>query len=208
MNDMSQTIIPKSDQINADDLLPGPMTITITGVSIKTGADQPVSISFAESKKVYRPGKSMARVMVSAWGVDANEYTGRKLTLYCDPKVSWGGMPVGGIRISHMSHIESDLTILLTATRGNKKPFHVKQLAAAPVRTEAERLASAQMWVDGFKERVAKCDSEEAIYELEAEKEVDTYRKRLFKAFESLATECNDAVTAKRESLRGNDGAV
>jgi len=46
MNDMASVIIPKSDQINADDLIAGPITITITGVSIRPGQEQPISISF------------------------------------------------------------------------------------------------------------------------------------------------------------------
>jgi hypothetical protein len=130
MNDMTGVIIPKSDQINADDLLSGPITITITGVKVAPGQEQPVSITFDGSDKVYRPCKSMARVLVAAWGPDASKYTGRSLTLYCDPKVKWGGMEVGGIRISHMSHIESPMTMALTVTRANKKPFTVKPLVA------------------------------------------------------------------------------
>ncbi len=128
MGDMSGVIIPKSDQINADDLLSGPMTITITGVKVSSGQEQPVSMFFDGSTKAYRPCKSMARVLVSAWGADSSKYVGRSLTLYCDPKVKWGGMEVGGIRISHMSDIDSALTLALTMTRANKKPFTVRPL--------------------------------------------------------------------------------
>lgn len=131
MNDMTQVIVPKSDQINADDLIAGPTTITITEVQVKAGQEQPVSIYFEGSDKAYRPCKSMARVLVSAWGPDASKYKGRSLTLYCDPKVKWGGMEVGGIRISHMSHIDSAITMALTVTRANKKPFTVKPLVCA-----------------------------------------------------------------------------
>jgi len=132
MNDMSLAITPKSDQINADDLIAGPMTITITGVSIKGGQEQPVSISFEGDKgKPWKPCKSMCRVLVSAWGPDAKLYVGRSLTLYRDPSVKWAGMEVGGIRISHMSHIDSNLTMALTATKGSRKPFTVQTLKAA-----------------------------------------------------------------------------
>lgn len=134
--DMSDVIIPKSDQWNADDFLSGPMTFKIVGVKVRHGQEQPVSIEVEGSSKVYRPCKSMARVLVAAWGADSSEYAGRSLTLYCDPKVKWGGMEVGGIRISHMSHIGSSMTMALTVTRANKKPFTVKPLlatkAAAP----------------------------------------------------------------------------
>lgn len=131
MNDMSAVIIPKSDQINADDLLTGPMTITIREVTIRPGTEQPVSIHFeGDNGKPFKPCKSMARVMVHCWGSDANEYVGRGMTLYCDPKVMWGGMAVGGIRISHMTHIKETQVLALTATKGSKKPFTVKPLAA------------------------------------------------------------------------------
>ncbi len=132
MNDMTHTIVPKSDQLNADDLLTGPITIKITGVSIKGGQEQPVSISYeGDNGKPYKSCKSMNRVLVAAWGADASKYVGRSLTLYCDPKVRWGGMEVGGLRISHMSHIDNPLTMALTVTRANKKPFTVKPLVGA-----------------------------------------------------------------------------
>lgn len=137
MNDMASVIAPKSDQINADDLIAGPRTITITEVQVKAGQEQPVSIFFEGSDKAYRPCKSMARVLVSAWGPDASKYKGRSLTLYCDPRVKWGGMEVGGIRISHMSHIDSAITMALTVTRANKKPFTVKPLGAAAPKAQS-----------------------------------------------------------------------
>ena len=126
---MRAVIVPKSDQLNADSLLGGPMTITVREVTIRPGTEQPVSIHFeGDNAKPYKPCKSMARVMVHCWGPDAALYAGRSMTIYCDPKVSWGGMAVGGIRISHMSHISGTQTMALTATKGNKKPYTVKPL--------------------------------------------------------------------------------
>lgn len=129
MNDMVSVIVPKSDQWNFDDFQAGPMTFKVKSVSVKTGSEQPVNISLEGTDKFYRPCKSMARVLVAAWGADSSKYVGRSLTLYGDPKVKWGGMEVGGIRISHMSHIDSALTMALTVTRANKKPYTVKPLA-------------------------------------------------------------------------------
>lgn len=130
MGDMGAVIIPKSDQLNADDLIAGPMTIKITGVTIRGGQEQPISISFEnDNGKPYKACKSMCRVMVAAWGADSKKYTGRSMMLYREPTVKWGGMEVGGIRISHMSDIEMPLTMALTMTRANKRPFTVKPLA-------------------------------------------------------------------------------
>ena len=137
-SDMKQVIAPKSDQLNADDLLAGPITIKITAVNVKGGQEQPVSISYeGDSGKPYKPCKSMCRVLVSAWGADSSVYVGRSLTLYCDPKVKWGGMEVGGIRISHMTNITDTMTMALTVTRANKKPFIVQPLVNAAFNYDA-----------------------------------------------------------------------
>lgn len=130
--DMSTVIQPKSDQINADDLISGPMTVTIASVKITPGTEQPIQMALKDHAKVYRPCKSMARVMVQAWGADASQYTGRSLTLYRDPKVKWGGLEVGGIRISHMSHIEREMVMMLTMSKANRAPTKIKPLATQP----------------------------------------------------------------------------
>lgn len=131
-NDMRGVIVPKSDQINADDFISGPRTFTIRSVAISPGAEQPVTIQLEDSKP-WRPCKSMSRLLVAAWGPDAKAYAGKSVTLYCDPKVKWGGMEVGGIRVSHMSHIDSDLVVALTMTKGKKAPTRVKPLKAETV---------------------------------------------------------------------------
>lgn len=131
MNDMSPAIVPKTDQLNGDSLIAGPITVTITGVDIRSGTEQPVSIHYQGGEgKPWKPCKSMCRVLVAAWGADAKAYVGRSVTLYRDPAVKWAGMEVGGIRISHLSNIDASLTMALTATRGSKKLHTVKQLAA------------------------------------------------------------------------------
>lgn len=149
MSDMSQVIEPKSDQINADTLIAGPMTVTITGVDVRSGQEQPVAISLQGTDLVYRPGKSMCRVLVAAWGPDANAYVGRSLTLYRDPTVKWGGMEVGGIRISNMSHMEIPMTLALTATKGSRKPFVVKPLVLDKPATQTKAAPTVRRWIDG-----------------------------------------------------------
>jgi len=147
-SNMRHVIIPKSDQINADDLLAGPMTITIRDVSIRPGTEQPVSIGFeGDGGKPWKPCKSMCRVLVAAWGPDAKQYIGRSATIYCDPKVKWGGMEVGGIRISHLSHIERETVMALTATKGKKAPFTIKPLAkvAQQPQPQAQQPVTAQL---------------------------------------------------------------
>ena len=137
MDDMKNVIIPKSDQLNADDLLAGPKTIKITGVTIKGGSEQPISINYeGDNGKPYKACKSMCRVMVATWGADSSKYSGRLMTIYCDPKVRWAGLEVGGIRISHMSDISETMTMALTVTRGNKKPYIIQPLKTMAIKQD------------------------------------------------------------------------
>lgn len=137
--DMSQFVAPKSDQLNADDLIAGPRKITITRVTGTGNADQPVAVFFdGDDNKPLKPCKSMRRVMISAWGADASKYVGRSMVLYRDPKVKFGGMEVGGIRISHMSHIERDMVMALTVTKAKREPYKVSMLREEKASPPAE----------------------------------------------------------------------
>jgi hypothetical protein len=143
MTDLSATIAPKSDQLNSDDLIGKTLTIEITGVKGVADQQQPIAISFkGDNGKPYKPCKSMRRVLVQVWGKDGNAYVGKKMTLYRDDKVVFGGIAVGGIRISHMSGIDAPITMALTANKQSRKPFTVKPLGnTAPKAAEAEAQA-------------------------------------------------------------------
>lgn len=130
MSDMTQAIAAKSDQLNADDLFGSSRTITIRAVEVRDTKDQPVSVFYeGDDGKPWKPCKSMARVLAAAWGVDSKVYIGRSLTLFREPTVKWGGIEVGGIRISHMSHISEPLLLAITLAKGSKKPYRVEPLA-------------------------------------------------------------------------------
>lgn len=130
--DLTESIAPKSDQLNADDLMAGPRTVTITEVNRGT-AEQPVDVVLDEFGKgrPYKPSKSMRRIMVAAWGPEASAYAGRRLTIFRNPTIRFGKDEVGGIQISHLSHIDKPLTVALTVTRGKRAPFTVQPLPAA-----------------------------------------------------------------------------
>jgi hypothetical protein len=114
------------------DFIAGPKTVTIKEVRPGASSEQPVEIVLAEFDRPWRPAKSMRRVLVAAWGADSNNYIGRRVTLFGDPSVKWGGIAIGGIRISHVSHITKPLTIALTESKGKRKPFSVDPLPDAP----------------------------------------------------------------------------
>ena len=130
--DITATLEAKSAQLNTDDLIAGARTITITKVSAGS-AEQPVAVSFeGDGGKPWYPYKSMRRVLVAAWGADASQYVGRRVTLFRDPGVMYGGIQVGGIRVSHLSDLDGPLSIALTVTRQKRSPYKVQPLPAAP----------------------------------------------------------------------------
>jgi len=130
--DLTDSIAPNSDQLNAEDMLSGPMTVTIEKVTAGS-SEQPVNVHLVELPgRPYRPSKSMRRVMVGAWGPEASNYTGRRMTLYRDPEVRFGGMAIGGIKISHLSHIDKPLRLALTVSRGKRAVHTVDPLTDAP----------------------------------------------------------------------------
>lgn len=134
--DISTTTVPKSDQINAEDLLAGPMTFTVS--EVKAGsAEQPVDIHMAELPgRPYRPSKSMRRVLMNAWGRETSIYSGRRITLYRDAEVRFGPEAVGGIKISHLSHISEPVSLALTIKRGQRAKHRVDPLLDAPAAPE------------------------------------------------------------------------
>lgn len=133
--DVTKAIEPKSDQLNSDDLLTGPRTIRIRDVKVAPGQEQPVWIYFdGDGNKPWKSSKTGTRTLAAIWGPDASKWIGLHCTIYCDPDVTWGGMKVGGIRVSHMEGLTSPRTLMLTKTRGKKGATVIKPLVmeAAP----------------------------------------------------------------------------
>jgi len=133
MADLSKTVIAKSDQMNAVDIV-GSQTIKITKVDVKSG-DQPVSIFYeGEPKKPWKPCLNMRRAIIEAWGSEGDNYVGKSITLFNDKTVVWAGVESGGIRISHMSDIDRNIKLMLSFKRGKKTPYLIKKIETdAPV---------------------------------------------------------------------------
>lgn len=152
MNDLSFTIKPKSDQLNADDLIAGPITVTVQAVNVYESPDQPVSVVIGNGYQPYKPCKSMRRLMIAVWGKHDSDWIGQSMTLFNDPSVTWAGAAVGGIRISHMTGLTKPFSVALTATRGKRKPYTVEplQLPAYPVESfEQNKAQWAQLISEG-----------------------------------------------------------
>lgn len=130
ISDLRHTIVPKSDQLNADQLLGGPMTVRVTQVRLGGTSEQPVTINYeGDGGRPFKPCLTMRRVLILAWGADGTKWAGRSMTLYNDPKVRFGPDETGGVRISHLSHIERDIKVALTASKGKRAKYEIKRLA-------------------------------------------------------------------------------
>ena len=128
-NDLSSTVVAKSDQLNADDLIE-PITITVTRVDKVKSNDQPVLIHSA-GRQPFKPCLTMRRMLIAAWGKLKDEWIGRSMVVYCDPDVMWAGKAHGGIRVSHVSHIDAPISKMLNVASGRKGMFTLLPLQVA-----------------------------------------------------------------------------
>lgn len=134
-----ESIKPKSDQLNADDLVAGPIEVTISDVKRCGDEKQPVAIVIGDDRQPYKPCKSMRRVLVALWGDQPQKWVGNRLRLYCNPNVMYGGLRVGGIRISHAS-IDTKIEVMVTETRGKRVAMTIEPLPKVDV---FERITNA-----------------------------------------------------------------
>ncbi len=134
MSEMIDTISPKSSQLNYDDFIGREsMIIKITKVTVAK-TDQPVSIFYEfDGSKPYMASKGMRRIIIECWGDKKENYIGRYLKLFGNPKVRWAGKEAGGIQIAELSNIEASKTINLTVAKGKREPFTVKPLSALDI---------------------------------------------------------------------------
>lgn len=175
---LSEAIVAKSDQLNADDLIGGPRTFTVKEVR-RGDNDQPVAIVLGEfpAKRPFKPSKTVLRILTYAWGEETDNWPENpRLTLYRDAKVKWAGQEIGGIRVSHMSHITEPIKIALAESKGKKSLWRVDPLpedapTAAPLDEETvARLADLRAeWKDADDERKKAIEAEVKLLSDEAQ---------------------------------------
>jgi hypothetical protein len=152
------SIVPKSDQLNADDLMTGPITVTIT--KVRSGnSEQPITVEI-EGHQPYKPCKIMRRVLIATFSDEASAWVGQRMTLYCDPEVMWGGVKVGGIRISHLSGLDTPRTFLLTMKRGVRREVTIEPIAEQP---PAELTADDEKFIATARVELAEAASIELL---------------------------------------------
>lgn len=124
-----------SAQINADDIVSAPIDVTITAAEEGTN-EQPLFLHVAElPDKTYRPSLTMIKLIGANWGDETDDWLHKRLRLFRNPKIRFGREEVGGIEVSHMSHIDGPVEVSLLVKKGQRKIFRVDPLPnAAPAR--------------------------------------------------------------------------
>lgn len=134
MSDLRVTIEKKTDQLNFEDFLGG-VTRIVTIAGVKKGTkEQQYDILIEGDSRAWRPAVTVLKLLVEAWGDDAKTWVGHRARLYGDPTVTFGNDKVGGIRVSHLSHIDKPVSANLTITRGKRRVHSVDPLTDADVR--------------------------------------------------------------------------
>lgn len=136
--DISDTLAPDSQQLDAIELAGGPRVFTIESVT-KGSVEQPVNVHLVDFPRAWRPSKGMRRVLAACWGTDSSVWPGRRVELYLDPDVTFGKEKPGGTRIRALSHIDKPKTIPLLIARGKSAAYTVQPLDDGP-----EPLSKAQ----------------------------------------------------------------
>lgn len=193
MIDMSRFTEAKSDQLNSDDLIGAPRTITVTRV-VGAEGDQPIAVHYEnDGGKPFKPCKTIRRVLLAIWGRYANDYVGRSMTLYRDDAVQFGGLQVGGIRISHMSHIDKETVVVVAKSKGKKAGMKI-----LPLKAEQQQQAEdpATKWAKAYMAKVGSAPDVEKLDEYVASKA--TRLAELKEANPNLHTQCVAAALTKR----------
>jgi hypothetical protein len=151
--DVSDTLIPDTNQLVADDLRTGHRDIKITKVERIVDEKRPLAISFeGDGGKPYLPNVSMRRVIAEAWGTDRRQWAGKWLRLFRNPEIKMGPTKVGGIQISHAYPLpQAELLISLITTKGKRKLYRLTRMdppkaveaPSAPTPTSEPRTAPA-----------------------------------------------------------------
>lgn len=124
---MKITAEPRSDQWNADDFHGGSRTFTVADVRPGT-AEQKYDIALEGEERVWRPPLTVLRILIAAWGDEAAVWKGRRATLYRDDSIRFGRETLGGIRVSHLSHLEKPLEVRVADKRGSRKDHVIQPL--------------------------------------------------------------------------------
>ena len=204
--DITSTMVGKTDQLNAYDLMSGPQTIRIRDVKKdERNPQQPLLVYFDDDDgKPWKPALTVRRILGLVWGLDASKWIGLHCTIWCDPKVRFGNADVGGIRVSHMEGLSKPRTLNLATAQNARGNFTVQPLKVEKKTGGADWRSRLMAVAEGGKGLTVEEAWAKVPAEIQNELGADLLDKLL--AIETAAqehrdTDPNAAVDALNESL-------
>ena len=154
---ISKAILAKSDQLNSSDLIGGPQTVTIAEVR-EGNSDQPVQIHLVEwPGRPFKPSKTVLRILDYAWGEETDDWPqGARMTVFRDPSAKWAGEEVGGIRVSHLSHIKEPFKLALRESQKKSVLHTIGKLPDAPTPAAPKPLTDAEIACATDREQITR----------------------------------------------------
>lgn len=183
IEDLRPTTLPKSSQLNADQLIVGPMDLTVTDVRIGPDEKQSIAVHYAnQAGRPFMPCLTMRRVLLAAWGPDGRDWIGKSLRVFHDPNVRFGGDEVGGVRISHMTDIPGQrIELRLTASKGKKVLYTIHRMEppqhGGPTLDHVLQLIAKAAGGDDMK--AAKAAAQTLVDDAEIGVALEAYRSRV-----------------------------
>lgn len=202
MTDISHTLIAKSDQLNAVDIIGTEKLLTITSVDVKQSGEQPVVIHYeGENKRPWKPALTARRILAALWGSDSSKWVGHTVAVHCDPTVVYAGEEVGGIRPHAATGIDSERVIKLKERRGPKpKTFTIQPLR---METTQAKLTRIEFSMETYTRAIEKIISESETHD-ELQNRFDRmsdWRKQAAQTDREKATELRERVNARLAEL-------
>lgn len=124
----------KTDQLNYEHFLGGSITFKVSRIGSKKDQGKKKLLIYMEGHEgtPFVPCMGMIKCLSSpdGWGEKLADWVGRSITLFGDSKVMFGAKEIGGVRVSHISHIAADYVTKITERRGVRIDYLIRKLAA------------------------------------------------------------------------------
>lgn len=201
MTNIAHTLIAKSDQLNAADLIGGEKLLKITSVDVKSASDVWVHYE-GENGRPWKTSLTARRILARLWTEESDNWIGHTVAVHCDPTVVYAGEEVGGIRPHAATGIDSERVIKLKERRGPKP----KTFKIVPLRLDSSPQAKPtriEFSMETYTRAIEKIISESETHdELQTRFDrMSDWRKQAAQTDREKATELRERVNARLAEL-------
>lgn len=201
MTNIAHTLVAKSDQLNAADLIGGEKLLKITSVDVKSASDVWVHYE-GENGRPWKTSLTARRILARLWTEESDNWIGHTVAVHCDPTVVYAGEEVGGIRPHAATGIDSERVIKLKERRGPKP----KTFKIIPLRLDSSPQAKPtriEFSMETYTRAIEKILSESETHdELQTRFDrMSDWRKQAAQTDREKATELRERVNARLSEL-------